>query len=293
MKDLGAGRGSRLSRWLQAWRCWRLAQGAGASAGVMRTRRERSRSRRRRRRCWRRPVAQDVEGPDDPDGDPEGQEDRRDLLQPGDGVCARDRGVRRRREGDRMVDPGRGWQGRSERVASAIRNAWSRAAPTGSSSRASNVSALVTDALRFAKQHHVPVAQQRVDHRQAGGSRSEPRRRGATRTRTRSRGVISAEWMIWNSSGKAQVVMFRTNDAGLNSRDAATVATLKQCAGCKILDQINAGFDITTTPKMSQQINSILDRFVEQGRVHPDALQRGRRLRRARRSRRATRPRCS
>ena len=55
--------------------------------------------------------------------------------------------------------------------------------------------------------------------------------------------------------------MFRTDDAGLETRDAATVKRLKQCPGCKVLDQIHAGFDVTTTPKMSQQINSILDRF--------------------------------
>lgn len=119
---------------------------------------------------------------------------------------------------------------------------------------------LVTDALRFAKQHHVPVLnnasitakQAGIDPSLVAGENPDP---------NPSRGVLTAQWMIWNSSGKAQVVMFRTNDAGLNSRDAATVATLKQCAGCKILDQINAGFDITTTPKMSQQISSILDRF--------------------------------
>jgi ribose transport system substrate-binding protein len=119
---------------------------------------------------------------------------------------------------------------------------------------------LVTDALRFAKAHKVPVLNNAsitakdagIDPSLVAGDNPDP---------NPWRGRVTADWMIWNSGGKGQVVMFRTNDAGLNSRDAATVARLKQCAGCKILDQINAGFDVTTTPKMSQAIGSILDRF--------------------------------
>jgi hypothetical protein len=75
------------------------------------------------------------------------------------------------------------------------------------------------------------------------------------------RGRVSADWMIWNSHGTAGVVIFRTTDAGLQTRDGETVARLKQCAGCKILFQDVVGFAITTTPKMSQEVNSILDRF--------------------------------
>jgi ribose transport system substrate-binding protein len=119
---------------------------------------------------------------------------------------------------------------------------------------------LVTDALRFAKAHKVPVLNNAsitakeagIDPSLVAGDNPDP---------NPWRGRVTADWMIWNGNGKAQVVMFRTNDAGLNSRDSATVARLRQCAGCKILDQINAGFDVTTTPKMSQEINSILDRF--------------------------------
>jgi hypothetical protein len=39
------------------------------------------------------------------------------------------------------------------------------------------------------------------------------------------------------------------------------VARLQQCAGCTILFQDVVGFAVTTTPKMSQEMNSILDRF--------------------------------
>jgi ribose transport system substrate-binding protein len=119
---------------------------------------------------------------------------------------------------------------------------------------------LVTDALRFAKQHNVPVInnasitakQAGIDPSLVAGNNPDP---------NAWRGRITADWMIWNSKGKAGVVMFRTNDAGLQSRDAATVARLKQCKGCTILSQITAGFDVTTTPKMTQAINSVLDRF--------------------------------
>jgi ABC-type sugar transport system substrate-binding protein len=119
---------------------------------------------------------------------------------------------------------------------------------------------LVVDALRFAKQHKVPVLNNAsitakdagIDPSLVAGDNPDP---------NPLRGKITADWMIWNSGGKAQVVMYRTNDAGLNSRDSATVNELKKCAGCKILQQINAGFDITTTPKMSQSISSVLDRY--------------------------------
>ena len=118
----------------------------------------------------------------------------------------------------------------------------------------------IVDALRYAKSHHVPVlANAQITAKQAGidptlvaGNNPDP---------NALRGRVSADWMIWNSHGKAGVVVFRTADAGLQTRDAETVARLKQCAGCKVLFQDVVGFDITTTPKMSQEMNSILDRF--------------------------------
>jgi ribose transport system substrate-binding protein len=119
---------------------------------------------------------------------------------------------------------------------------------------------LVTDALRFAKDHNVPVINNAsitakeagIDPSLVAGDNPDP---------NAWRGRQTANWMIWNSNGKAGVFMFRTNDAGLESRDRATVARLKPCKGCKILGSSNAGFDVTTTPKMAQEINSILDRF--------------------------------
>jgi ABC-type sugar transport system substrate-binding protein len=115
-------------------------------------------------------------------------------------------------------------------------------------------------ALRFAKSHHVPVlANAQITAQQAGidpslvaGNNPDP---------NVLRGRVSADWMIWNSHGTAGVVIFRTSDAGLQTRDSATVARLKQCAGCTILFQDVVGFAVTTTPKMSQEMNSILDRF--------------------------------
>ena len=37
--------------------------------------------------------------------------------------------------------------------------------------------------------------------------------------------------------------------------------SLKQCPGCQVLTAINASFSVTTTPQMSTEINSILDRY--------------------------------
>jgi ribose transport system substrate-binding protein len=118
----------------------------------------------------------------------------------------------------------------------------------------------IVSALQFAKAHHVPVInngaitakQAGVDTSLVAGDNPDP---------NVQRGIVSADWMIWNSNGKAGVVIFRTTDAGLQTRDAATVARLKKCPGCTILFQDVVGFDITTTPKMTQEINSILDRF--------------------------------
>lgn len=143
-------------------------------------------------------------------------------------------------------------------ISAAIRNAVVSHA-TGIILESTGLNAEV-DALRFAKSHHVPVlANAQITAQQAGidpslvaGNNPDP---------NPLRGRVTADWMIWNSHGKAGVVMFRTTDAGLQTRDSATVARLKQCAGCKILFQDVVGFAITTTPKMTQEINSILDRF--------------------------------
>ncbi|MCU1490998.1 MAG: sugar transporter substrate-binding protein [Acidimicrobiaceae bacterium] len=124
----------------------------------------------------------------------------------------------------------------------------------------------VTSALQFAKAHHVPVlnnasntaAQEGINPTLVAGNNPDP---------DAQRGRITADWMIWNSGGKAQVMLFRTDDAGLNARDAATVARLKQCSGCKILEQNFAGFAVTTTPAMSQAVSSVLQRFPNVGYI--------------------------
>jgi ribose transport system substrate-binding protein len=118
----------------------------------------------------------------------------------------------------------------------------------------------VTSALAFAKAHHVPVLnnaantpqQEGVNPSLVAGSNPDP---------DAHRGLITADWMIWNSGGKARVVMFKSPDAGLLTRDDATIAQLKQCPGCQTLTAINASFSVTTTPEMSTEINSILDRY--------------------------------
>jgi ribose transport system substrate-binding protein len=146
-------------------------------------------------------------------------------------------------------------------INAAIRNAVVSGA-TGIILASTGVSAEVSS-LQFAKAHHVPVLNNgAITATQAGvapslvaGNNPDP---------NVLRGKVSADWMIWNSNGKAGIVIFRTTDAGLQTRDAETVAQLKQCTGCKILFQDVVGFDITTTPKMTQEINSILDRFGKQ-----------------------------
>lgn len=122
---------------------------------------------------------------------------------------------------------------------------------------------VVTNALQFAKQHHVPVLNNAsITPQQAGvnpdlvaGNNPDP---------NSERGKVSADWMIWSSGGKAAVAMFLSPDAGLLTRDHATLAELKTCAGCKVLSQNQASFDVTTTPKMTQQIDSLVDRFGSQ-----------------------------
>jgi ribose transport system substrate-binding protein len=118
----------------------------------------------------------------------------------------------------------------------------------------------VTNALKFAKQHHVPVLNNAsitpqdagIDPSLVAGNNPDP---------NAVRGKISGDWMIWSSGGKAAVAMFLSPDAGLLTRDHATLAELKKCSGCKVLDQSQASFSVTTTPQMSQRIDSLLDRF--------------------------------
>jgi ribose transport system substrate-binding protein len=122
---------------------------------------------------------------------------------------------------------------------------------------------IVTNALKFAKQHHVPVLNNAsitpqdagVDPSLVAGNNPDP---------NAQRGKVSGDWMIWSSGGNASVAMFLSPDAGLLTRDHATLAELKTCAGCKVLYQSQVGFSVTTTPEMSQRIDSLLDRFSSQ-----------------------------
>ncbi len=118
----------------------------------------------------------------------------------------------------------------------------------------------VTSALAFAKAHHVPVLNNAANTPQQEGV-SPSLVAGSNPDPDAHRGLLTADWMIWNSGGKARVVMFKSPDAGLLTRDDATIAQLKQCPGCQTLTAINASFSVTTTPQMSTEINSILDRY--------------------------------
>ncbi len=118
----------------------------------------------------------------------------------------------------------------------------------------------VTSALAFAKAHHVPVLNNAANTPQEEGV-SPSLVAGSNPDPDAHRGVVTADWMIWNSGGKARVVMFKSPDAGLLTRDDATISRLKQCPGCQVLTAINASFSVTTTPQMSTEINSILDRY--------------------------------
>ncbi len=121
----------------------------------------------------------------------------------------------------------------------------------------------VTNALEFAKQHHVPVLNNAsITPQQAGVSPSLVA--GNNPDPNAQRGKVSGDWMIWSSGGKADVAMFLSPDAGLLTRDHATLAELKTCSGCKVLSQNQASFNVTTTPQMTQQIDSLLDRFGSQ-----------------------------
>lgn len=121
----------------------------------------------------------------------------------------------------------------------------------------------VTNALEFAKQHHVPVLNNAANTPQQEGI-SPSLVAGSNPDPDFQRGEISGDWMIWSSGGKADVAMFLSPDAGLLERDHETLAVLKTCAGCKVLSSNQASFDVTTTPQMTQQIDSLLDRFGNQ-----------------------------
>jgi ribose transport system substrate-binding protein len=124
---------------------------------------------------------------------------------------------------------------------------------------------LVADALRFAKQHKVPVLNNAsITDAAAGLDPTQQLVAGNNPDPNQYEGRIVGDWLIADSGGNANVVLFRSFDAGIITRDDAVVQRLKDCPNCKILDRIWAGFDMTTTPKMATAINSILDRFGDQ-----------------------------
>lgn len=118
----------------------------------------------------------------------------------------------------------------------------------------------VTNALEFAKQHHVPVLNNAANTPQQAGVNPDLVA-GNNPDPDFERGKVSGDWMIWSSGGKAGVAMFLSPDAGLLTRDRETLAVLKTCPGCKVLYQDQVSFSVTTTPQMTQQIDSLLDRF--------------------------------
>jgi ribose transport system substrate-binding protein len=121
---------------------------------------------------------------------------------------------------------------------------------------------LVADALRFAKDNKVPVLNNAsIIDAAAGLDPTQQLVAGNNPDPNQYEGRIVGDWLIADSGGAAQVVLFRSYDAGIITRDDAVVQRLKDCPNCTILDRIWAGFDMTTTPKMATAINSILDRF--------------------------------
>jgi ribose transport system substrate-binding protein len=123
---------------------------------------------------------------------------------------------------------------------------------------------LVVDALRFAKDQGVPVLNNAsITDANAGLNPADGLVAGNNPDPNPWEGRMVANWLIADSDGTAKVVLFRTIDAGIVTRDDAVVARLKECTGCQILDEIWIGFETTTTPKMATQISSVLDRFGE------------------------------
>jgi ribose transport system substrate-binding protein len=146
--------------------------------------------------------------------------------------------------------------------ASAIRNAVNSGAD-GIILASINVG-LVADALRFAKEQGVPVINNAsITDEEAGLDPNEHLVAANNPDPNVERGRTMANWLIADSDGTAKVFLYRTQDAGLIQRDDALVERLEECAGCQILGEDWAGFDTTTTPKMTASITSILDRFGE------------------------------
>jgi ribose transport system substrate-binding protein len=118
--------------------------------------------------------------------------------------------------------------------------------------------ALVTDALRFAQSHNVPLINE--------GEfvyATHPLYYADTTIDWKGTALIAAQWIVADSNGTANVVIFRDDEfTGVKYRMDVIADYFKtSCPGCTVLDQVSLVLNDVTTPRMASVLKAEIDRF--------------------------------
>jgi ribose transport system substrate-binding protein len=152
---------------------------------------------------------------------------------------------------DGQGDPARYSQGIRNAVADGAAGIILISVPTG----------LVTDALRFASQHHVQVvnaASQDTSDTQT----DDPAIFANVVHPWADQGTWLGQWLVADSKGTAQVVIFRDDEfSGVQLRQDMVAAQLAKCSGCAVLDQNKLSISDATSSRMTEITKAEIDRF--------------------------------
>jgi len=121
-------------------------------------------------------------------------------------------------------------------------------------------SGLVTDALRFAKQHKVPVVN--AASQDTSDTKADPLIFGNVVHPWADQGTWLGKWLVADSNGNAQVVIFRDDEfSGVKLRQDMVASELGQCPGCGVLDQNKLSIADATSSRMTQITKAEIDRL--------------------------------
>jgi ribose transport system substrate-binding protein len=119
---------------------------------------------------------------------------------------------------------------------------------------------LVQDALRFAKDHKVPVVN--AASQDTKDTETDPLVFANVVHPWADQGTWLGQWLVADSKGTAQVVIFRDDEfSGVKLRQDKVVEELKKCSGCSVLDENKLSIADATSSRMTQITKAEIDRF--------------------------------
>jgi ribose transport system substrate-binding protein len=115
---------------------------------------------------------------------------------------------------------------------------------------------LIQDGLRVDQQNHVDVINA-SEHKS-----NDPKFAAETPINWPLKGRLAADWIIADSKGRGNVVLFRDDEfPGIKQQFDIAAGILAQCTGCTILAQTDLTIKDVTSPRMAQVTKAAIARF--------------------------------